>query len=235
MGKKLFITGTGTDVGKTFVTGLIVKKLKDSDKNNSKKAAYYKAAMSGNERCEDGSLIPGDALYVKKISDIKQPLEEMCPYIYESAVSPHLASRMEGNPVKMDVVKRGFKDVCDRYDYITMEGSGGILCPICFDEEKIQLEDVIKALNLSCLMIADAGLGTINSVVLTAAYMQEKKIPVKGIIFNHFHPGNVMEEDNLRMCEFMTGLKVLACVKDGDRELDMPIDVLEALYEEDDQ
>ncbi|MEG0216686.1 MAG: AAA family ATPase, partial [Hungatella sp.] len=76
---------------------------------------------------------------------------------------------------------------------------------------------------------------TINSVVLTAAYMQEKKIPVKGIIFNHFHPGNVMEEDNLRMCEFMTGLKVLACVKDGDRELDMPIDVLEALYEEDDQ
>jgi len=54
MAKALFITGTGTDVGKTFVTGLIVKKLKDSGKN----AAYYKAAMSGNVRRPDQSLIP---------------------------------------------------------------------------------------------------------------------------------------------------------------------------------
>lgn len=60
MAEALFITGTGTDVGKTFVTGLIVKKLKESGRN----AAYYKAAMSGNERAADGSLIPGDARYV---------------------------------------------------------------------------------------------------------------------------------------------------------------------------
>ena len=53
MAKALFITGTGTDVGKTFVTGLIVKKLQE----NGKKAAYYKAAMSGNERCMDHHLI----------------------------------------------------------------------------------------------------------------------------------------------------------------------------------
>ena len=60
MSKKLFITGTGTDVGKTYVTGLILKKLNDNHKN----AAYFKAAMSGNDRAEDGSLIPGDALHV---------------------------------------------------------------------------------------------------------------------------------------------------------------------------
>ncbi len=59
-------------------------------------AAYYKAAMSGNERRADSSLIPGDALQVKTMSGIRQPLEEMCPYIYETAVSPHLASRLEG-------------------------------------------------------------------------------------------------------------------------------------------
>ena len=53
--QKYFITGTGTDVGKTYVTGLIVKKLKESGAD----AAYYKAAMSGNERRPDGSLIPG--------------------------------------------------------------------------------------------------------------------------------------------------------------------------------
>ena len=94
MSRGLFVIGTGTDVGKTYVTALIVKKLKDSGVS----AAYYKAAMSGNQRDGDGKLIPGDALLVKEISGISQPLEEMCPYVYERAFSPHLASRIEGNP-----------------------------------------------------------------------------------------------------------------------------------------
>lgn len=227
MSKNIFITGTGTDVGKTFVAGLILKKLRECGES----AAYYKAAMSGNKRRDDGTLIPGDALYVKTISGIAQPLDDMCPYIYENAVSPHLASRIEGNPVQMNRVLEDFHSVCKKYDYVTMEGSGGILCPICFDEEKIQLSDIIKACNLSCLMIADAGLGTINNVGLTAAYMKANNIPLKGIIFNHFLPGDIMHEDNLKMCEYITGAKVVACVKDGDEDLDISPDFLKSLYE----
>lgn len=228
MSRALFITGTGTDIGKTYVTGLMVKKLAEYGKN----PGYYKAVMSGNERRQDGSLIPGDALFVQQCSGITQPLEEMCPYVYENAYSPHLASRIEGNPVTMNVVKQGFISVMEKYDYVTVEGSGGILCPICFDEEKIQLEDIVKELNLSSVIIADAGLGTINSVVLTVEYMKAKHMEVKGIIFNHFHPGNVMEEDNIFMCEYMTGLPTLAKVEDGAEELDINIDVLTSLYEE---
>lgn len=227
MSKNLFVTGTGTDVGKTYVTGLVVKKLREGGRS----VAYYKAAMSGNDRRPDGSLIPGDALQVKTMSGIGQPLEEMCPYIYETAVSPHLAAKFEGNPVQMNRVLKNFDQVCDRYEYVTAEGSGGILCPLRFDEQKIQLEDFIKARSLACLMIADAGLGTINAVVLTAEYMNTHKIPVKGIIFNHYEPGNPLHEDNKRMCETMTGLKVVACVKDGDTDLDIPFDVLEGFYE----
>ncbi len=221
MSKNIFITGTGTDVGKTYVTGLIVKKFRE----NNKKTAYYKAAMSGNDRRSDGSLIPGDALQVKNMSGIEQPLEEMCPYIYETAVSPHLTSKIEGNPIEMEQVLNGFDNACSKYDYITAEGSGGILCPLRFDEQKIQLEDFIKARDLSCLMIADAGLGTINAVVLTAEYMKAHKIPVKGIIFNHYETGNQLHKDNLFMCEYMTGLKVVACVKDGDTDLAIPFEV----------
>lgn len=227
MAKALFVTGTGTDVGKTFVTGLILKKLNDCGKS----AAYYKAAMSGNVRRPDRSLIPGDAQYVKEISGIGQSPDTMCPYVYETAVSPHLASRLEGHPVRLEVVEKGFREVCARYDFVTMEGSGGILCPVCFDEGELWLEDVIQRLGLSCLLVADAGLGTINSVVLTAEYMRAKHISVRGIIFNRFHPGNVMEEDNLRMCEHRTGLKVLACIPDRARELPMEIGTLLSLYE----
>ena len=228
MSKSLFITGTGTDVGKTYVTGLIVKKLRESGKS----AAYYKAAMSGNERRSDGSLIPGDAVQVKTMSRIEQPVEEMCPYIYEAAVSPHLAAKFEGNPVEMECVLKNFDHVCSKYEYITAEGSGGILCPLRFDEQTILLEDFIQARSLACLMIADAGLGTINAVVLTAEYMKAHEIPVKGIIFNHYEPGNPLHEDNKRMCETMTGLHVIACVKDGDTDLDIPFEMLEGLYEE---
>ena len=83
MSKAIFLTGTGTDIGKTFIAGLIVKKLAGAGKN----PAYYKAAMSGNDRRADGSLIPGDALFVQQMSGISQPLDEMCPYVYENAWS----------------------------------------------------------------------------------------------------------------------------------------------------
>ena len=227
MSKNLFITGTGTDVGKTYVTGLIVKKLREC----GKRAAYYKAAVSGNARDADGRLIPGDALQVKTMSGIAQPLASMCPYIYETAVSPHLASRMEGNPVRTPVVLRTFREVCQRYDYVTMEGSGGIVCPICFDEQKLRLDELVLMLNLPSLIVADAGLGAINNVVLTAEYMRAKGLPVKGIILNRFHPGDLMEEDNKFMCEYMTGFKVLVCVKPSDAELNMDGDALATLYE----
>lgn len=227
MSKNIFVVGTGTDVGKTYVTGLILKKLRESGLS----AAYFKAAMSGNQRDSDERLIPGDALAVRLASGIHQPLEDMCPYIYEHAYSPHLAAKLEGNPVRMEVVRDVFCALSRQYDYITMEGAGGILCPLRFDEEQIWQEDVIKALDIPCILVADAGLGTINAAGLTIAYMRMRNIPVKGIFFNGFHKGNVLEEDNLRMCERVTGLRVLACVGQGDEELDMDVDVLTSLFE----
>lgn len=227
MTKHLFITGTGTDIGKTFVSALIVKKLHES----GARSAYYKAAMSGNDRRPDGRLIPGDAAYVQEISGIDQSLESMCPFVYETAVSPHLASKLEGNPVSLDKVFEGLDAVDQDYDYVTSEGSGGILCPLRYDGETILLEDVIKGRNMPCLIVADAGLGTINDVVLTVRYMEAEKISIKGIIFNHYLPGDTMQEDNRKMVEELTGIPVVACVRKGDRDLDMDVDLLKSFYE----
>ena len=225
MGKGIFVTGTGTDVGKTYVTGLIIKKIKE----NGMTPGYFKAAMSGNEREEDGTLIPGDALWVKNVSGISQSVEEMCPYVYEHAYSPHLASRLEGNHVEMAVVLDNYRKVKEKYDYITVEGSGGILCPICFDEARIGLTDIIDEMELDCILVADAGLGTINSVVLTYEYMKNRNMNIKGMIFNHI-ADNIMHEDNIRMCEYMTGLPTLAKVSMGDVDLNIDIAELISLY-----
>ena len=228
MAKGIFLTGTGTDIGKTYIAGLLVKTLAEA----GKRPAYYKAAMSGNDRRPDGSLIPGDGAFVKTFSGIGQSLESMCPYVYEHAWSPHLASRVEGHPVDMAVVRQGYLEVAEKYDYITMEGSGGILCPLCVDERRIQLEDVLRELQLASILVADAGLGTINSVVLTVEYMKAHALPVKGIIFNHYHAGDTMEEDNIAMCRQMTGLPVLATVRDDAEDIDIDPAVLAGLYEE---
>ena len=228
MSKAIFITGTGTDIGKTFVTGLILKKLRESGAD----AAYYKAAISGNDVGADGKLIPGDPAAVKAISGVSQPLDQMCPYVYKNAYSPHLAARIEGEQVDMEKVMAGYRSVCNSHEFVTVEGSGGIVCPIRWDTQHVLLEDIVKAMELPCIIVADAGLGTINSTVLTCEYLKRRSIAVSGIILNHFHKGDVMQEDNLAMCRELTGVDVIACVSDGADCIDIDPALLKSLYKE---
>ncbi|CAB1245217.1 MAG: dethiobiotin synthase [Oscillospiraceae bacterium] len=226
MSKNLFITGTDTDVGKTYVTGLIVKKMISSGFDTT----YFKAAASGNDRDQNGALIPGDAALVQKLSGIKDDLSELIPYVYEVALSPHLASQIEGNPVDLKVVKEYYNKLARKHHYITMEGSGGILCPINMNNQELWQEDIIKAFDMACVIVANAGLGTINHTVLTIEYMRQKNMTVKGIILNHFHPGDRMEEDNADMIEHRAGLPILCRVQDGDTELKMDGELLASFY-----
>ena len=228
MGKALFVTGTGTDVGKTFVTALIVKRLRDAGLD----AGYYKAAISGAEKMEDGSLYAGDAMYVKEIAGLTETQEELVSYVYEAAVSPHLAAELNNDPIDFDVVERDFRRALSAHDFVTMEGSGGIICPLRWDaKQHVILDDLVCRLQLCAVVVADAGLGTINAAALTVEHLQGRGIPVKGIILNRFHHGDIMEEDNLSMIEELTGVKVVATVGSGDEELDMDAEELAKLYE----
>ncbi|WP_462339498.1 ATP-dependent dethiobiotin synthetase BioD, partial [Phascolarctobacterium succinatutens] len=124
MSKGLFITAIGTDIGKTYVTGLLVKRLRDAGVN----AGYYKAALSGAEEQPDGTWLPGDAVFVAKTANIPEKPENLVSYIYKEAVSPHLAALREGNPVEMEKIEADYQASLAKYDYVTMEGSGGIIC-----------------------------------------------------------------------------------------------------------
>lgn len=228
MKKALFITGTGTDIGKTYVTGLIVKKLRDAGLN----AGYYKAALSGAEPDANGTLQPGDAIYVNKVANIGEKTENLVSYVYKEAVSPHLAAKINDQPIDFAKVTADFKRALAKYDYLTMEGSGGIICPLRWDNQQhVILDDLVKKLDLGVLIIADAGLGTINAAVLTIEHLLCRNIPIKGIIFNNYIPHDLMQDDNERMIEEMTGIKVLAKVKKGDTELNMAVSCLQSLYE----
>lgn len=226
MGRAIFITGTGTDVGKTFVTALVVKKLKELGASR-----YYKAALSGADVAPDGSLLPGDALYVRRIAGLLQG-ECVVSYIYREAVSPHLAAQHEGHPLEVEVVNRDFQALKALSDYVTMEGSGGIICPLRWDaERRIMLDDIVCALRLPALIVADAGLGTLNACALTAGHLRARGIRAKGFLFNRYEVGNPLHEDNREMAQRLTGLPVLAVIAKGAEELSMEPSALAALYE----
>lgn len=223
MAKGLFITGTDTDIGKTYVTALIVKTLRQAGYD----AGYYKAAVSGAP-----SVAESDAGFVNRFADIGEDEDMLLSYLYQHAVSPHLAARWEGHPLEKDVILEAWKKVTGRYPYVTMEGSGGIVCPIRHDEKAVYyLEDIIRWLRLPVLLVADAGLGTINHAVTTVEYIRNRNIPVKGIILNNW-TGNAMEEDNVKMIEEITGVKIIDRVARGDTLLHCDPKLLAGLYEE---
>lgn len=88
----------------------------------------------------------------------------------------------------------------------------------------------MKACALGCLLVADAGLGTINQVALTAFYLQVQGIPLKGVILNRYDPDSVLHRDNLLMCQHLTGNRVVACVREGEDTLSIDPESLLALY-----
>ena len=216
MNNGYFITATGTDVGKTFVTALLVKKWRDSGID----AGYYKAALSGAE-LRDGKWVAGDADYVKTLANLPDTQEQLVSYVYKEAVSPHLAARKEGDPVELGKVRADFDDATKRHEFIFAEGSGGIICPIRYDEQKIFLVDIIKTLNLPLLIVTTAALGSINAAVLTVEYAKARNIPICGLIINRYGISKnlEMEGDNIRMMRDMTGLEILAKIPEGATDL----------------
>ena len=221
--KGLYILGTGTDVGKTYITALWLKRLREAGHD----VAYYKAAVSGAP-----SITESDAGYVKEVAGLSQADDTLLSYVFDEAVSPHLAARHEGKVIDRTVVNKNFCHVARAHAYTTVEGSGGIICPLhVTDTELYMLEDVVKDLNLPTIVVATAALGTINSTVLTIHYLQSKGIPVKGIIVNHY-TGTPMEEDNCVMIERLTGILVLDRVGPGQTSLHMDVDAMLSCYEE---
>ena len=226
--KSIFITATGTDIGKTYVSGLLVKKFRDLGLN----CGYYKPALSGAIKQQDGSLLPGDCGFVVKTSGLNVKPMDCVTYCFEEAVSPHLAAERQGVRIEKSVIKSEFQKREAIYDYLVVEGAGGITCPFNMKEEVLLLPDVIKAMGLDILIVADGGLGTINSVLLTVEYAKQQGLNIKGLILNNFDKNNFMHLDNKKQIERLTGINVIATIKKGDKDLDISKDDLLKIWEE---
>jgi dethiobiotin synthetase len=208
MAKGVFIVGTDTDVGKTVVTAAIMHVLRSNGYN----ATYFKAALSG--AFEVGNkLVPGDTKLACEVSNLEEAYENITPYVYKAAVSPHLAAKIENNPIQIEVIREKYEYLKGKYDYIIAEGSGGIVCPLIDDERGLYtLENLIKDLNMSVVIVARAGVGTINHTLLTVKYIESLGINIKGIIINNYID-NLLCNDNIQMIEKLTKVPIIGRLK----------------------
>lgn len=227
MTKGIFVTATGTDVGKTFISALLVKKVRECGLN----CGYYKPALSGAEVI-NGELIPGDCAYVVQKAELQGKPQDYASYIFKTAVSPHLAAEIEGVSISKEKIKTDFEKKKDEFDYIVVEGAGGIICPFNLKEERIILPDIIKMLNLDVIVVASAELGSINSAVLTTEYLKQSGINMRGIIVNRFKEDDFMQKDNLKQIENLSGIKVISLVKEGEEDLKIEQSKLLSIFKE---
>ncbi len=215
MSKNIFITATGTDIGKTYVSALIVKRMREAGFN----CGYFKPVLSGVV-AENGRLTESDCNYVVNTAKIPTTADECVVYWWKEAVSPHLASKRAGEEINPELIKKEFLKKQVEYDYVLVEGAGGITCPLRLENnEKYLLKDLIKDLDLSIIIVADGGLGTINSVLLTVEYARQNNIPIQGIILNNYNPNSFMHQDNFKQVEYLTGVKVIATVEKNQTDI----------------
>lgn len=203
-----FIIGTDTDVGKTYISAILMKKLIDKNIN----ATYYKAVLSGAIE-ESDNLIPGDAKYVCEISGLDEKYENIVSYSLKNPVSPHLSANIENIDIKFEKIRNDFENLYKKYDFILAEGSGGIICPIKIkDGETLMLEDIVKMTGFEIILVARSSVGTINHTFLTVKYLKSKNFKIKGIILNEFDRENIAHLDNAKTIELLTGVKIIAYV-----------------------
>ncbi|QRG67387.1 dethiobiotin synthase [Brevibacillus choshinensis] len=169
----LFIAGTDTGVGKTIVTAGLTAALREEGMD----VGVWKPVMSGALASEEES----DAYRLHILSGVKDLPEEIAPLVFPAPLTPLLAAKAAGQELSMEQVLAGGRTLRERHRFLLVEGAGGLAVPLTETE---MIVDVAVQLKLPLLLVARAGLGTINHTLLSIWYAREKGVRVAGVILN---------------------------------------------------
>ena len=173
-------------------------------------AVYFKPMQSGCPE-EAGELIPTDARFARELAGLDEPLRLLCPIALRLPLAPGVAAAKEGVAVDLSRIAAALWELSRRYEFFVVEGAGGLYVPLIGNDFLVL--DLIRWLNLPLLVVARAGLGTINHTALTVMAARQAGIEVAGIILNRGSatPG-LAEQTNPAVIEAITGRPILARV-----------------------
>jgi len=214
MKKGVFITGTDTGVGKTYVAAGIARALVREGMNTG----VMKPAETGCRR-HAGMLIPRDAMLLIKSSNARDALSLINPYRFQKPLAPFVAAEFEGTRILTRKIVKAYHELARRHDFMIIEGAGGIMVPL---RQNYTYRELAQDMGLPILIIARPGLGPINHTLLTVASLNEKGLNIAGIVINHAQSGKtgLAEKTNPALIEKMCGVAVLGILSYGERRFD---------------
>ena len=218
----LFITGTDTGVGKTYVGALIARQLAST----GLRVGVYKPVASG---ClvRRGVVVSEDAVILWEAAGRPGRLERVCPQRFVAPLAPHLAAQAEGKRIDQRLLRSGLEYWRKRSDVLLVEGAGGLLSPL---GEEQYVADLACDFGFPLLVVAKNVLGAINqtlqTLVVAAAY--DAGLPIAGVVLNNPTPpdDDLSRQSNFRELQARCRPPVLAEIAYGQEQLDCSVDWL---------
>jgi dethiobiotin synthetase len=200
----LFVTGTGTEVGKTVVAAAIARTLADE----GHRVAVFKPAVTGLDdfaTAADGpkadayrpdSAHRPDHEVLRDAAGSEQRDEEVAPYRYGPPMSPHLAAELAGEAIDPERLRDAARRAADGADFLVCEGVGGFLVPLSLSPRYL-VRDLAVDLGLPLVIAASPGLGTINHTLLTIAAARAADLEVHAVVLTPWPdaPGPIKESN----------------------------------------
>jgi len=197
-----FITGTDTDVGKTYVTaGLAVTLRKLAIDVGVMKPFAAGIAQKKGFKSEDVTIL-------SQAAQVNDPEFLMNPQFFPIPASPYTASKMLNIKPKVSTVLVNFKKLSKLHDLILVEGMGGLMTPI---KKNYHIASLIKDMKIPTVIVTRSRIGTVNHTLMTCMMCKKYNIPIKGIIINDFEKGYPIPQ-LIRDLESLTGVKVLGSI-----------------------
>lgn len=176
----LFITGTDTGVGKTFFTAMLARAIRAA----GERPGIFKPVCSGAEITPDGPVWDDIEVHFNAL-DGTVDRDRICPQRFLAPLAPPLAARAEGRELDQAAWHQGLAWWRDNCDWLLVEGVGGFLCPL---SDETTIADFAAPLKFPVLVVARAGLGTINHTLLTLEAIRARDLPVLGVVLNETTP-----------------------------------------------
>jgi dethiobiotin synthetase len=176
MADGLFITGTGTGIGKTYVGALIARELR----RGGRRVGVYKPVASGCE-AREGRLVSPDAVALWEAAGRPGTLEQVCPQMFAAPLAPHLAARAEGRRVDARLLRDGISFWRQSSDAVIVEGAGGLMSPLTDDEYNA---DLAAEFGYPLVVVSANELGTINATLQTLITANARGLTVAGVVLN---------------------------------------------------
>ncbi|HTN75408.1 MAG TPA: dethiobiotin synthase [Pirellulaceae bacterium] len=187
----LFITGTDTNVGKTYVAACIARDLHAQ----GVKVGVYKPAASGCVVNEQGELVADDALQLWEAAGRPGELSAVCPQRFAAPVAPHLAAQAEGKQLDPQLLRAGLQYWKERSDFILVEGAGGLMSPLGED----YVADLAAEFGFPLVVVAVNKLGVINQTLQTliVAETWPQPLVIAGVVLNHVQQADATADPSL--------------------------------------